>query len=244
MCSSDVLTRIRNNISYMFMYVCALAGWLRRAKVRVNGARDDGTACMWTRNGIVISDDADGCRPPTRREKLSGYEVVIVHDLIGPTPSRWMYRSCVRPLYVTVGEVGLRKHHPRSATPATFGLCTASVSWGSLRCTGANETLMQLMLCEFCCAGMIPVAALTFGAEGTDGRAPATKVREDQERGASTGDIASGACGARGRSVRRGATPPVQYRCLVAEGAAIQDTWLQPTCKVSSGQGRDKSGRV
>jgi hypothetical protein len=28
------------------------------------------------------------------------------------------------------------------------------------------------------------VAAHTFGAEGTDGRAPATKVREDQERGA------------------------------------------------------------
>jgi hypothetical protein len=44
-----------------------------------------------------------------------------------------------------VGEVGLRKHHPRSATPATFGLCTVSVSWGSLRCTGANETLMSLM---------------------------------------------------------------------------------------------------
>jgi hypothetical protein len=88
------------------------------------------------------------------------------------------------------------------------------------------------------------VAALTFGAEGTDGRAPATKVREDQERGAPTGDIVSGACGARGRSVRRGATPPVQDRCLVAEGVAILDTWLQPTCKVSSGQGRDKSGRV
>jgi hypothetical protein len=93
----------------MFMYVCALAGWLRRAKVRVNGARDDGTACMWTRNGIVISDDADGCRPPTRREKLSGYEVVIVHDLIGPTPSRWMYRSCVRPFYVTSEELKMDK---------------------------------------------------------------------------------------------------------------------------------------
>jgi hypothetical protein len=88
------------------------------------------------------------------------------------------------------------------------------------------------------------VAAPTFGAEGTDGRAPAAKVREDQERGAPTGDIVSGACGARGRSVRRGATPPVQDRCLVAEGVAILDTWLPPTCKVSSGQGRDKSGRV
>jgi hypothetical protein len=56
----------------------------------------------------------------------------------------------------SVGEVGLRRHHPRSATPATFGLCTVSVSWVSLRCTGANETLMPLVPCEFCCAGMIP----------------------------------------------------------------------------------------
>jgi hypothetical protein len=47
--------------------------------------------------------------------------------------------------FVTVGEVGLRKHHPRSATPATFGLGTVLVSRGSFRCTGANETLMPLM---------------------------------------------------------------------------------------------------
>jgi hypothetical protein len=43
------------------------------------------------------------------------------------------------------------------------------------------------------------VAAPTFGAEGTDGRAPATKVREDQERGAPAGDIASGASGGAGK---------------------------------------------
>jgi hypothetical protein len=88
------------------------------------------------------------------------------------------------------------------------------------------------------------VAAPTFGAEGTDGHASATKVREDQKRGAPAGDIASGACGARGRSARRGATPSVQDRCLVAEGMAILDTWLPPTCKVGSGRGRDKGGRV
>jgi hypothetical protein len=48
-----------------------------------------------------------------------------------------------------VGEVGLRKHHPRSATPATFGLRTVSVSWGSLRRTGADETLMPLCHVSF-----------------------------------------------------------------------------------------------
>jgi hypothetical protein len=88
------------------------------------------------------------------------------------------------------------------------------------------------------------VAAPTFGAEGTDGHASATKVREDQKRGAPAGDTTSGACGARGRSARRGATPPVQNCCLVAEGVAILDTWLPPTCKVGSGRGRDKGGRV
>jgi hypothetical protein len=88
------------------------------------------------------------------------------------------------------------------------------------------------------------VAAPTFGAEGTDGRASATKVREDQERDAPAGDIASRGLWRRGQGVRRGATPPVQNRRLVAEGAAILDTWLPPTCKVGSGRGRDKSGRV
>jgi hypothetical protein len=38
-----------------------------------------------------------------------------------------------------VGEVGLRKPHPRPATLATFGPRTASVSWRNLRCTGANK---------------------------------------------------------------------------------------------------------
>jgi hypothetical protein len=45
----------------------------------------------------------------------------------------------------TVGEVGLRKHHPRPDALATFGLGTVSVSRGSFRCTGANETLMPFV---------------------------------------------------------------------------------------------------
>jgi hypothetical protein len=39
------------------------------------------------------------------------------------------------------------------------------------------------------------MAAPAFGAEGTDGCTPATKVREDQERGAPAGNIVSGASG-------------------------------------------------
>jgi hypothetical protein len=39
------------------------------------------------------------------------------------------------------------------------------------------------------------VAAPTFGAEGADGRAPGTKAREGQERGAPAEDTASGAGG-------------------------------------------------
>jgi hypothetical protein len=43
------------------------------------------------------------------------------------------------------------------------------------------------------------MAAPTFGAEGTNGRASATKVREGQERGAPAGDITSGASGSTGK---------------------------------------------
>jgi hypothetical protein len=37
------------------------------------------------------------------------------------------------------------------------------------------------------------MAAPGFGAEGTDGRASATKIRKDQERGTPAGNIAPGA---------------------------------------------------
>jgi hypothetical protein len=39
------------------------------------------------------------------------------------------------------------------------------------------------------------VAAPAFGAKGADGRAPVTKAREGQERGAPAEDTASGAGG-------------------------------------------------
>jgi hypothetical protein len=44
------------------------------------------------------------------------------------------------------------------------------------------------------------VAAPTFGAEGTNGRAPATKVRTDQGRDALSGDVAPGVCGGASRA--------------------------------------------
>jgi hypothetical protein len=57
--------------------------------------------------------------------------------LVGPSN----LNPLITMLLDTVGEVGLRKHHPRPATleTATFGLRTASVSWGNLRCMGANK---------------------------------------------------------------------------------------------------------
>jgi hypothetical protein len=88
------------------------------------------------------------------------------------------------------------------------------------------------------------MAAPTFGAEGTDGRAPASICPSGPgTRRAGRGHRVRGLW-ARGQGIRRGATPPVQNRRFVAEGAAILDTWLPPTCKVGSGRGRDKSGRV
>jgi hypothetical protein len=40
---------------------------------------------------------------------------------------------------MAVGEVGLRKPHPRPATLTTFGPRTASVSQRNLRGTGVNR---------------------------------------------------------------------------------------------------------
>jgi hypothetical protein len=44
------------------------------------------------------------------------------------------------------------------------------------------------------------MTAPAFGAEGTDGRASATKIREDQERGAPAGNIAPGASDGTGKT--------------------------------------------
>jgi hypothetical protein len=44
------------------------------------------------------------------------------------------------------------------------------------------------------------MAEPAFGAEGTDGCIPVTKVREDQERAAPAGNITSGASGNTGET--------------------------------------------
>jgi hypothetical protein len=114
----------------------------------------------------------------------------------------------------------------------------------TFRCTGANKTLMPPMPCEFCCAGMIArggayLRCRRYGwpCSGDEGpRGPGT-------RRASRGHRVRGRW-RRGQGVRGGATPPVLDCYFGAEGAAILDTWLPPTCKVGSGRGRDKGGRV
>jgi hypothetical protein len=64
------------------------------------------------------------------------------------------------------------------------------------------------------------MAVPAFGAEGTDGCTPVTKVREDQEHGAPAGNIAPGASGGTGEmsgEVRRDqgriATSVPKVRC-------------------------------
>jgi hypothetical protein len=107
-----------------------------------------------------------------------------------------------------------------------------------------TKTLMPLVLYEFCCAGMTPHGGAClrcrrhgWPCSGDEGpRGPVT-------RRAGPGRRVRGQW-RRGQGVRRGATPPAQDRCFGAEGAAILDTWLPPTCKVGSGRGRDKGGRV
>jgi hypothetical protein len=88
------------------------------------------------------------------------------------------------------------------------------------------------------------VAAPTFGAEGTDGRAPVTKAQEGQERGAPAEDIAPGADGGAGKASEEARRPWSRVAFFGTEGATILYTWPPPTCKVGSGRGRDKGGRV
>jgi hypothetical protein len=68
------------------------------------------------------------------------------------------------------------------------------------------------------------MAAPAFGAESTDGCTPATKVREDQERGAPAGNIASGASGGTGEmpgEVRR-----VQGR-IATSASKVRRSWTR-----------------
>jgi hypothetical protein len=87
-----------------------------------------------------------------------------------------------------------------------------------------TEKLILLLLCEDCCAGLVPHGAPAFCAAGTDGCTPATKVREDQEHGAPAGNIASGASGGTGEmpgEVRR-----VQGR-IATSAPKVRRSWTR-----------------
>jgi hypothetical protein len=89
------------------------------------------------------------------------------------------------------------------------------------------------------------VAVADFGAEGTDGCTPATKVREGQKHGAPAGNIASGASGGTGEmsgEVRRDRGRILG--CFGTEGVVLLDTWLPPACKEGTVRGGDKGCRV
>jgi hypothetical protein len=159
-------------------------------------------------------------RPPTRRG-------VVWLACRG----RWADRS--------VGEVRLRKPHPRPATLTAFGPRTTSVSQGDLR---VNAIL--LISREFCCAGTVSHGGaclrcrrhgwLCSSDEGPRGPGARRAGREHRARGQRQ----------HVRGTRRGATRPGQGRYFGTEGVATLDTWLPPTCKEGSVRGKDKGCRV
>jgi hypothetical protein len=144
----------------------------------------------------------------------------------------------------SVEEVGLRKPHPRLATLTT----SVRIRLRSRRETFAvrvlTKTLILLKLREDCCAGMVPHGGaclrcrrhgwLHSGDEGSKGPGARRAGREHRTRGQRR----------HGRGARRGATRPGRDRYFGAEGAAVLDTWLPPTCKEGSVRGRDKGCRV
>jgi hypothetical protein len=68
------------------------------------------------------------------------------------------------------------------------------------------------------------VAAPTFGAEGTDGRAPATKVREGQERGAPAEDITSRAGAGAGKASEEARRPQSRIATSVPK---VRRSWIR-----------------
>jgi hypothetical protein len=72
--------------------------------------------------------------------------------------------------------------------------------------------------------GWSHMAVPAFGAEGTDGCTPATKVREDQERGAPAGNIASGA--SRGTGEMPGEVRRVQGR-IATSAPKVRRSWTR-----------------
>jgi hypothetical protein len=68
------------------------------------------------------------------------------------------------------------------------------------------------------------MAAPAFGTEGTDGRVPAMKVREDRERGAPAGDNASGASGGTGEVSEEVRRP--QFR-IATSAPKVRRSWTR-----------------
>jgi hypothetical protein len=68
------------------------------------------------------------------------------------------------------------------------------------------------------------VAAPTFGAEGTNGRAPATKAREDQGLGAPDGDIVSGARGGTSKVPEEARRPRSR---IAASSPKVRRSWTR-----------------
>jgi hypothetical protein len=138
---------------------------------------------------------------------------------------------------------------PSEASPASgqaddFSSRTASVSRRNFRGMGLTETLILLILREDCCAGMIPHGGASLRCrrhgwlysdyEGSRGPGMRCADRKHRVRGQRR----------HGRDAWGGATRPGQDRYFDAEGAAILGTWLPPTCKEGSVQGRGKGCRV
>jgi hypothetical protein len=68
------------------------------------------------------------------------------------------------------------------------------------------------------------VAAHTFGAEGTDGRAPVTKSQEGQERGAPAEDIAPGAGGGAGKASEEARRP---WSRVASSAPKVRRSWTR-----------------
>jgi hypothetical protein len=143
-----------------------------------------------------------------------------------------------------VGEVGLRKPRPCPARTGGFSSRAGSVMRKDCRDMGLTVTLMLLMSREFCCAGMVLHGGASLrcrrhrwlysGDEGSRGPGARCAGREHRVRGQRR----------HGRDVQKGAARPGQDRYFGAEGAALLDTWLPPTCKVGTVRGRGKGCRV
>ena len=88
------------------------------------------------------------------------------------------------------------------------------------------------------------IAAPTFVAEGASGGAPVMKAQGKQGLRALAQDVASGASGSADEASEEARRPRPRVATSAPKGPTILDTWPLPTCKVGSGRGRDKGGRV